>query len=188
MMADVKKRLEEQADAIRRQFEQQAALREWLTEFEWSHFVTISFNQATTDLSAHRELRRVHQRLDQKLFGRRFYKRPDVDRTFFIALPEVASSLHYHALFRVPYEKHQLFETWAPVIVKNIAKASSCDVTPVRSQFDKERIASYITKDAYASYSIENFIVSSEFNRRRVTVNPIIEPDSPVSVFASSIR
>ena len=188
MMTDVKKRLEEQAAAIRRQFDQQAELRKWLTEFEWSHFVTINFNQATTDLSARRALSRVHQRLDEKLFGKRFYKRPDADRTFFIAIPEMASSPHFHALFRVPAEKRELFETWAPVIIKNIAQASSCDITPVQSQSDKQRIASYITKDAYAPRAIENFIVSSEFNRRRATVNPTTQPDSPVSVFASSIR
>lgn len=165
--------------------EQQGALRKWLVASDWSHFVTINFNNATTDASARRTLRRVHQRLDAKLFGRRYYKRPDSARTFFVAIPEIASSLHFHALFRVAGDKHQLFVTWAPVIIKNIAKASSCQIDAIKSQADKNRIVSYITKDAFAQHSIENYIVSSEFVRRCETVNPTV---SAVSEFASSIR
>jgi hypothetical protein len=144
-----------------------------------------NFNEATTDASARRLISRIHQRLDQKLFGRKFFKRPESARTFFVAVPEVASSLHYHFLFRVPAEKHDLFLAYAPAIIKNVAKASSCQIDAVRSQADKDRIASYITKDAYMKHSIENYIVSSEFNRQRATVNPA---DSPVSELASSIR
>jgi hypothetical protein len=163
----------------------QTEMRGWLSQYEWSHFVTITFNEAIRNTSARRLLSRFHQRLDSKLFGRRFFNRPDTARTFFIALPEVASSLHFHAMFRVPVEVCDRFVGESPAILKSIAKAASYDIQPIQSSEDKDSIISYITKDAYKSLSIENFIVSSEFNRRRATATPT---DSPASEFASSIR
>ena len=144
-------------------------MRDLLGAQDFTHFVTIAFNEKTTDASAARLLRRFHQRLDQKLFGRKFYKRPPEARTFFIALPEVASSLHFHALFRVPAEVHERFRAESPAILKRVAKAASYDIKPIPTDADKQRIVSYVTKDAYEHRSIENFIVSSQFNRSRAT-------------------
>lgn len=168
-------------DAMRHQDE----MRKWLNTEQWSHFVTINFNEATSMLSARRLLSKFHYELDRKLFGRRFFKRPESARTFFIAFPEVARALHWHALFRVQEGAMERFKQNIGTMLKSAAKAASCDVQLIRSEAEKERITSYITKDAWQSRSIENFLVSSEFIRRRETVNPT---DSPTSELAFSIR
>lgn len=167
--------------------ERQLALRTWLAQQQhaWSHFVTIAFNEEITEHSARRLMRRFHQLLDQKLFGRKFYRRPDEARTFFIAIPEIASSLHFHALFRVPAEVTDRFCNESPQILKNVARAASYDVVPIQSLQDCDRIISYITKDAHQDRSFEQFIVSSEFHERRETETAT---DSRSSEFAFSIR
>jgi hypothetical protein len=171
-LRDYRQHRDRLAEQYRAAIEQKHAVREWLTEQTWTHFVTVAFNEQTTDASATRLLRRFHQRLDTKLFGRRFFKRPPESRTFFIAVPETASNLHYHMLFRVPPVVHDRFVTELPAILKCVAQAASYDIQPIPTDADRARIASYITKDAYQHRSIENFIVSSEFNRRCATSQP----------------
>lgn len=171
-LRDYRQRRDSLAAQYRAAIERKETIREWLTQQTWTHFVTVAFNEQTTDASATRLLRRFHQRLDQKLFGRRFFKRPPDARTFFIAVPEQAANLHYHMLFRVPPDVHERFTAELPAIVKSVAKAASYDIQPIPTAEDKARIASYITKDAYQQRSIGNFIVSSEFSRRRATNQP----------------
>jgi hypothetical protein len=169
-------------DAIEKQDE----IRKWLASLSWTHFVTITFNEQTTMLSARRLLRQFHYELDRQLFGKRFLKRPPEGRTFFIAFPEVAAALHWHALFRVDPAVTERFEQNIAYTLKAAAKAASCDVQRINSDADTQRIISYITKDAWQQRSIETFIVSSEFIRRGATVNSTT--DDTTSELAFSIR
>ena len=159
-------------DSYNERIKYQDSMRELLSGRTWSHFVTITFNQATTMWSQRRHLDEFHKQLDRKLYGKNFYKRAAANRTFFMAFPEFASAPHWHAFFLVEEHVRERFEQNVEPILKSVIKASDQDVQVVMDQLSKERIASYITKALWKPSSIESFIVSSEFIRQPATISP----------------
>jgi hypothetical protein len=73
----------------------------------WAGSYKVSFEQAR------HQLRSLQARVDERFFGRRFFKFPPEIRTEFVAFVEnPAINFHVHSLWRVPADKFERFEAF----------------------------------------------------------------------------
>ena len=121
------------------------------------YLVTMRFNSArpVPIFWAQRQLRYFDAELDSKLLGYSWAKRPNKERTRFIAIPEgrstdgrTFSDLHYHLLLTPPPQPRIPIDTTVlATLATNIwNKYAHCDDVDVRSIYDVGGAASYVAK------------------------------------------
>lgn len=140
------------------------ALQCWLGERKFTHFITFNFNGPTSLASGRNALKNFHARLDRKLLGRNFNKLPADDRSLFFAFPEhVESNLHYHALLRCPDMRLSVFGLGG--IWERLVPAGDVHIIKMEDKApeDLERVARYISKEAWKPSAYDGFIISTEF-------------------------
>lgn len=135
-----------------------AAVRDLLASFPATLFLTANFNDTTDLVSGRSALRGLHARIDRRLLGRGWARRPSEDRSLAIWLPEhIDTNTHWHGLMTVPAADpskliDELPEMWTRIIPSGQLH--------VQSAFNAGGAAAYMTKDEH----LEHFVISSEFN------------------------
>lgn len=130
----------------------------------FTYFVTLVFNRCETIDSARKKLRMFHQKLDRKILGVDWYKKPHDQRTFFIAFPEhIASNLHYHLLVKVRDEYKGRFEEHAPSVWEGLVKSGSINIQEI---YDERGLISYCVKEQHKNQNFQSFIISTEFSSK----------------------
>ena len=127
-------------------------------------FATTVFNDYASLERGRYSLRKLHGRIDRKLFGKGFSSIPMKLRTFFFAFPErITSNLHYHLYVRPPIGKLDRFMEVAPKLWEQICPSGNLKLDLITSETDLRKGSYYITKDCFMEMNFENFIISSEF-------------------------
>lgn len=146
------------------------ALLPWLDTHAYTHFVTLTFNQnnfyrPSQALSmAKDKLKHFHAKLDDKLLGSKWYKKPIEERTFFIAFPEkIAVNMHYHLLMRVHKHHEERFNEVAGDIWKSIVNSGTYDCRPLNTASNPDGYISYASKEQNKILNFDNSIISNEF-------------------------
>lgn len=137
----------------------------WFLRQNFTHVITLAFNRQTTLNGGRVSLKRFHARLDRALLGSRYFKRPQIERSFFYACPEhIASNLHYNLLLRVNADQVSKTTDIVDDLWSKVVKSGSTDVQLVCDAYDYGRWVGYLTKEqAYSAISHENAILSNEF-------------------------
>ena len=140
------------------------ALRTLVLSTEPKVFATAVFNDYASPERGRAAMKRLHAKIDLKLFGRYFYKTAAKKRTFFFAFPEnISSNLHYHLLVRPPANKIERFINVAPKVWQDICPQGNLKLALLSTEEDRQKVSFYSTKDTFIEKNFENFIISSEF-------------------------
>lgn len=141
------------------------AMRIWSVGLNAPYFVTANFNRDVSYNGAREALRSWHLRLDRRLLGPKWQKKPAENRTQFIAYVEhLSSNLHWHLLVRPPGHVSQTeFSAAAKDAWGCLVEGGSLDIQIARSKADREKVASYCTKDLWIRENYEKFVLSTEF-------------------------
>ncbi len=140
------------------------AIRQLVLSTDPKIFGTLVFNDYASVERGRYALRKLHGRIDRKLFGKGFSKISSGSRTFFFAFPErITSNLHYHLYIRPPVGKLDRFIEVAPDLWKKICPSGNLDLDPISSEESLRKGSYYITKDCFMERNFENFIISNEF-------------------------
>ncbi|MEN3372009.1 hypothetical protein [Dechloromonas sp. ZS-1] len=143
------------------------ALQSMLLDIEPQWHITANFNRETSLRTGSAKLKTWASFIDRKLFGRNYYKKPNDQRLFFFAFPEIGSEsefLHYHLLAKLPETRHQKFTELAEQIWLDEVKTGSLYVQRIgNDESDLQRVISYDLKDIWKRGNYDNFIISSEF-------------------------
>ena len=135
---------------------------------EYAFFITANFNRDTNYTAARKAIKGWHARIDKKLLGGRWSKKPNNERTQFVAFVEHEdSNLHLHLMVRLgdgtrPWK----FQLMASECWRKLIGSGTMDVRKINSPTDRERIANYITKELPQNRAIEHFILSNEFTTK----------------------
>ncbi len=125
------------------------ALLELLIDFRGSLFVTFAFNREITFDAAVRKIECFQAMIDCKVLGSRWLKLK-LDRTQYIMFAEnVATNLHFHASFQVPYGKLKFMEV-ADAIWGKLMPAGDLDIQEI---YNAQGLAKYITKQIHPGSS-----------------------------------
>ncbi|MGY6286087.1 hypothetical protein ACXIT0_24890 [Methylorubrum extorquens] len=96
----------------------------------------------------HRDLDRLHARVDRKLFGCRFNELPGEQRTAFVGFVEHArTNLHVHLTWRVPETRAEEFVSVIAEAWRATGPAATIDVQPIRDA----GWGRYVTKDQWGA-------------------------------------
>ena len=140
------------------------ALRKLVLSTEPRIFATAVFNDYASPERGRAAMKRLHAKIDLKLFGRYFYKTTPEKRTFFFAFPEnINSNLHFHLLIRPPQDRTERLLAVAPHIWKTICPQGNLKLDLLSSEEDRQKVSFYSTKDSFIEKNFEHFIISSEF-------------------------
>ncbi len=146
------------------------ALLPWLSTHAYTHFVTLTYNQTDfykprqTLAIARDKLKHFHAKLDDKLLGSSWYKKPREERTFFIAFPEkIATNMHYHLLMRLHKRHEETFKAAASNIWKSIVRSGTFDCQAFDTAPNPEGFLSYASKEQGKALNFNNSIISTEF-------------------------
>jgi hypothetical protein len=147
-------------------------MKGWLHSQPFTHFVTLTFNQryhyqADRILEYSRDkLKFFHAKLDRRLLGSKWYKKPNEERTFFMAFPEkITSNMHYHLLMSVPEYHYEKFHHCAQPTWLNIMQSGTYDCQKLDATIPNSGgYASYVTKEQYNPVNFNNMVVSTEFH------------------------
>lgn len=142
-------------------------MAEWLGDFKFGFFITANFNRETSFDAGREKLRKWHQKLDRKIYGKYFSKKEPEDRTFFFAFPEIGGKtggLHYHLLLKVPDDKRREFQIFASGIWEKIVPSGDLDVRSLKEEIDQVKTKNYSIKDSWKTSNYDNFILSTEFS------------------------
>ena len=131
-------------------------------------FVSINYNREMKD--GNKALSQIHQRIDRKLLGTRYYLKPATDRTFFIYFQERTKNnhIHYHLLWSVPTDndKAKRFEYMLAGIVKKVCRSDTpqTDIQTPVSVKNIKSVVKYMTKDIWKNDNMKTFGMSSLFH------------------------
>lgn len=151
--------------SYRHRKERQIALREFLTSLNFPCFATINYNRKEF---SHREAKKtlceLQKRLEQAIFGRRFYKLPPSERLFFIAMPEhMNGNFHHHLLMRLPPERalYILLNAWFHL--RQILPGATIMIKRLATADDVRATSFYSCKDSWNEENFNKFVISTEF-------------------------
>lgn len=146
------------------------ALPNWLETLNFTHFVTLTFNQRQYHRPdqileyARDKIKFFHSKLDRCLLGSDFYKKPTNQRTLFVAFPEkIQTNMHYHILMRIAVLSENKFNTHAENIWTSIMPSGTYDCKVLRDAYDEDGLVSYAVKEQFKNVNFNHTIISSEF-------------------------
>jgi hypothetical protein len=143
------------------------ALQEMLIAHNFQWHITANFNRVTTTTNGRDKLKAWSSFVERKLFGRNYFKKPQSERLFFVAIPEIGTGsthLHYHLLAKLPESRHDTFSQIAESTWKQFVSTGSLFVQRIgNTAADLERVVAYDIKDIWKSNNFDNVIFSNEF-------------------------
>jgi hypothetical protein len=102
------------------------------------------------------------------LIGKNWCKKPDAERTKWIAVPEQASFLHYNMLLYVPIHHQQKFFLEAPGIWRTVVPSGEFDLQVIgEGAWEGAAVRTYSGKTFHPRWTIDNTITSTELRRKK---------------------
>jgi hypothetical protein len=143
----------------------QSALRDWVSNDEYSHFVTLNFHRQYSDVAAQQKLRLWSLDMIARLFRSPTFATSSLHDIFrFIAFFEdtMKDEPHLHLLLNVDPDRAVRFELIASRLWQAIVPSGTCDVQLIKqTSADLQRVISYATKQTNRPISYESFITSN---------------------------
>lgn len=122
-----------------------------------THWVTLNLHRDSTPENAVRNLKRWRVEILRRLFGRRFFERPEIELIEFVGcLERQIGHFHFHLVCRVPDEVPPLkFQRIATIRWKDIVPTGSSEIVAVSSDAaNVNRLMRYTTKYLDARSSV----------------------------------
>lgn len=121
-----------------------------------THWVTLNLHRDTTLENAIRNLKRWRVEILRRLFGRRFFERPENELIEFVGcLERQIGHFHFHLVCRVPEEIAPDFQRIASMRWKAIVPSGTSEIATVGSDpADIDRLMNYTTKRLDARSSV----------------------------------
>lgn len=139
-----------------------AGMIEVLSNFPANYYAVANFNSyAITPRWCRAQLNRLDVRIARLLLGPSWCT-SDKLRPTWIAVPELATYLHYNILWEMPAEYGDAFAKKAPKIWRTLVPAGDLHIQNI-DQATKYNLASYVTKAFNPVWTINNIITSQEF-------------------------
>lgn len=121
-----------------------------------THWVTLNLHRDTTPENAIRNLKRWRVEILRRLFGRRFFERPENELIEFVGcLERQIGHFHFHLVCRVPEKIAPDFQRIASMRWKAIVPTGTSVIVPASSDpANVDRLMSYATKNLDACSSV----------------------------------
>ena len=133
-------------NTLHRNKEIRTAIRKMLKTYKADYMITINFNRATNFDAAKKILKELQARINRKLFGKWWLRKPVSERTEFVAFVEHPNSnFHYHVLFRLAEmskSKLLIFRLTLEPYLKSVIASGTVHVSKLMTDEDKARIIS----------------------------------------------
>ena len=140
------------------------ALRHFIKRERWKYAVTFNFNRPMTPANARKKLKDWQGTVDRRLFGASYRKRKArAERTFFVAIPQRAHRLHYHAVLDFPSSRADQFERIAEQVWRKVVPSGRLGIEVLKTPSDTRNWSRYITRATEASSQTEDWVLSTEF-------------------------
>ena len=107
-------------------------------------------------------------KIARKLLGKNWSRQPESDRAQWIAVPEMATYLHYNMIWNVPIEQQEKFFLEAPKIWRDVVPSGEFHLQVIGGS-DEEAVAAriYSGKTFHPRWTIDNTITSAELRRKK---------------------
>ena len=154
----------------------QAELRDWLSQWPFSRFVTLALNErgigdsrqvASTATHMRDRLRQFDARMNHKLIGRDWQRRPDNRMFHFFAPEKIITNPHWHGLvcfFGAEGDElarqEEVFDRYAGAIWSDLVPKGS---TNVQAIFDLPGGIEYVAKTLWDEVNFDQCILPDEF-------------------------
>ncbi|HEV8415241.1 MAG TPA: hypothetical protein VGQ49_16745 [Bryobacteraceae bacterium] len=147
----------------------QQALADWLGEtVRPDLFVTLRFNESLSPIATRRRLRVFGAMVERNWLGQYWWKKPDRERSLYVAFLEGTEQPHWHMLWRLPVSVQHTplwkLQALLPAIARRkIAPAGSVDVQDLRPNGELLRVITYCLKQSDGQHNDDRFVISTEF-------------------------
>lgn len=143
-------------------------LVEFMESYDFNLHVTLSMNETSTLAGAKKKLREFDKRVNRKMLGSDWYKKPNADRFFYFAAAEhLDGDPHWHLLARANNPK--IANVAFQLIWKAIVPSGSCYVKDVDEaddpEFYRRNLRGYILKEIERHEDYESFVVPYSFSK-----------------------
>lgn len=134
--------------------------------------LTLSWNRPLALRRARADLRALHARVDERFYGRRFFRRRPADRTLAVFVFEKCDThMHVHSLWRVPDRSkllpfHRMFTGERGGIWNDVVPSGSYALSIIG---DHGTAGGYIMKDQHMTSDDSLMVWSDEFLTSRAT-------------------
>lgn len=151
-------------------------LLEWLSRWSYSRFVTLTLNEpgmgslgsaAATALRMRERLYQFDARMNRKLIGREWQRRPDNRMWHFFAPEKLSVNPHWHGLVGFHRaegdelrRQEEMFDQEAPFIWRSLVHKGSVDVKPIN---DLPGGIEYVAKSLSMTVNWDHCIFPDEF-------------------------
>jgi len=107
-------------------------------------------------------------KIAQFLLGKRWSKKPDSERPRWIAVPELATFIHYNMLWEMPITHQKDFFLNAPEIWRDVVPSGQFDVQVIgEGAGEAAAVRMYSVKAFHPRWTIDNTITSTEVRRKK---------------------
>jgi hypothetical protein len=102
------------------------------------------------------------------LLGKNWSQKHDLERPWWIAVPEMATYLHYNMLWDVPLEHQEKFFIEAPGIWRDVVPSGQFHLQVIGEEAGEAAAArTYSGKTFHPRWTIDNTIASTELRRKK---------------------
>jgi hypothetical protein len=107
-------------------------------------------------------------KIARRLLGKNWSRQPEAARAQWIAVPEMATYLHYNMIWSVPVEQQEKFFLEAPNIWRDVVPSGQFHLQVIGEE-DGEAVAAriYSGKSFHPRWTIDNTITSTELRRKK---------------------
>ncbi len=144
------------------------AMREFLADTHFTHFITLALNDPMASVGrARRLLRDWDARMNRKLLGKRWHRKPDERMNWIAFLESPRDNPHWHLLVQLldgqeaAYEatRGETFSSRARVIWRELSRSGTFDCQCI----EDGGVKTYVTKQLRNPETWENHVIFREF-------------------------
>ncbi len=144
------------------------AMREFLADTHFTHFITLALNDPMASVGrARRLLRDWDARMNRKLLGKRWHRKPDERMNWIAFLETPWDNPHWHLLVQLLDGQEAAYEEtrgeeffWCAERIWTELKPAG---TLVAKDIDDPWVKNYVTKQLVDPLTWENFVIFREF-------------------------
>jgi hypothetical protein len=142
---------------------------EMLQRVPGSFYAVANFNRIGSEPDWCRQrINLFDMKIARLLLGKHWCKKPESARPKWIAIPEMATYLHYNMLWDVPIECQEKFFLQAPNVWRSVVTSGQFDLQVIGEEIEEAaKVRWYSCKTFHPRWTIDNVITSTEVRRKK---------------------
>ncbi len=167
-MAEVHNYVSEVVPLLRLRRDYKSGFLHMLREAPGNFYAVANFNLPSLEPEWCRQrINLFDMKVARRLLGKNWCKKPDAERPKWIAVPEMATYLHYNMVWNVPVEYQEQFYVAAPDIWREVVPSGQFHLQVIGQEVGEAAATrTYSGKTFHPRWTLDNTITSTEVRRK----------------------